>query len=56
MRFYDHEISARSIDDHLDTTDDFRLWARQKMKGTNLDPENRRAVQVRNSFHFCRII
>lgn len=39
--------SEHSIDDHLDNTDDFRDWARQRRKGTNLDPEKRKPMQVR---------
>lgn len=39
--------SEHSIDDHLDNTEDFRSWARQKAKGKRWDPENRKPMQVR---------
>ncbi|XP_055326926.1 uncharacterized protein LOC129580489 isoform X2 [Sitodiplosis mosellana] len=41
--------SEQSIDDHLDNTDEFRYWARKKLKGTNLDPENRKPMQISDS-------
>lgn len=42
------ELPERSIDDNLDTTDLLCEWARKKTKGTNIDPDNRRPVQVRH--------
>lgn len=39
--------AEHSIDDYLENTDDFRDWARRKVKGTRFDPENRRPLQVR---------
>lgn len=47
MDFYTQEIPERSVDDFLDNTENFREWARSKRKGTDLDPENRRPVQVK---------
>lgn len=44
---YSNLDSEHSVDDHLDNTDDFRRWVRQKRIGTNLDPENRIPMQVR---------
>lgn len=53
MDFYTQEIPERSVDDFLDNTENFREWARSKRKGTDLDPENRRPVQVKKkSFRF----
>lgn len=40
------ENGHRSIDDHLDNTEDLENWALQKVAGTNIDPENRRPIQV----------
>lgn len=39
--------AEHSIDDYLDNTDDFRDWARRKVKDTRYDPQNRRPLQVR---------
>lgn len=46
MNFYDEDIGEQSIDHHLDTTDKLREWARKKGEGTNLDPVNRKPIQV----------
>lgn len=48
MDFYNRDISERSVDDYLDSTELFSQWAREKGKGTNVDPENRKPAQVRD--------
>lgn len=46
MAYYNEELPERSIEYCLEDTDDFREWANKKKKGTNLDPENRKPIQV----------
>lgn len=51
LDFYNiQEMPDRSIDNNLDDTGDFLAWANEKRKGTNLDPENRRPIQVRTEY------
>lgn len=44
--YKNQDMPDRSIDYHLENTDDFVSWANKKRKGTNLDPENRKPTQV----------
>lgn len=53
--YYDNTDGQHSIESALEDTDKLQEWARKKRQGTNVDPENRRPVQVSATLVFINI-